>query len=134
MKTVAIYLAITIVFFCGSADVVKARPILHVLSVETAPDPQLVILLAGSDSVYAYMTGDLKAGKKYNFKELKDMLKGKQEDKSFSVLLRPSNNCKYKGTVDLLDIMKSTGMARYALVDISKEEEAYLTMIYPTVR
>ena len=129
MKTVAIF-AISLLVFGFTVHAKDRLPGTSSLY----PGQQLVVLLAGTDSLYAYTGGDMKNGKKYCFQELNAMLKTKQGEKDFMVLMRPSSKCSYKGTVNLLDLMKATGTTRYALLDISKEEETYLASIYPTVK
>lgn len=91
---------------------------------------RLVILLVGDNEIYAYPTGDIHKGKKYTYAECGDMLTEKKEDKRFSVMIKPAGNSTYRNTVNMLDEMKKVGIARYALVDITKEEEDYLRQIY----
>ena len=91
---------------------------------------RLVILLVGDNEIYAYPTGDIQKGKKYTYAECRDMLMIKKENKVFSVMIRPAANSTYRNTVNMLDEMKKVGIARYALIDITKEEEDYLRQIY----
>ncbi|HVW62708.1 MAG TPA: hypothetical protein VHC48_21805 [Puia sp.] len=91
---------------------------------------RLVILLVGDNEIYAYPTGDIHKGKKYTYAECRDMLMIKKENKTFSVMIRPAANSTYRNTVNMLDEMKKVGIARYALIDITKEEEDYLRQIY----
>jgi biopolymer transport protein ExbD len=92
---------------------------------------QLVVLITSSSDIYAYWGDDIRSGKKYTYPELTDLLKAKISDKDLSVLIRPSANSTYKNTVNILDVMQSTGIKHYALVDIKKEQEDYLRQIYP---
>lgn len=91
---------------------------------------RLVILLVGDNEIYAYPTEDIHKGKKYTYAECRDMLMVKKENKIFSVMIRPAGNSTYRNTVNMLDEMKKVGIARYALVDITKDEEDYLRQIY----
>jgi biopolymer transport protein ExbD len=90
---------------------------------------QLVILISGSDGIYAYIGGDIDKGKKYSYPEIADFLKARKSDKNFSVLIKPSENATYKNTVNMLDVLQTQQIQHYALVDITKEEENYLRRI-----
>lgn len=92
---------------------------------------QLVVLISGSNDIYAYWGDDIRSGKKYTYPELTDLLKVKTRDKDLSVLIRPSATSTYKHTVNILDVMKNTDIKHYALVDIKREQEDYLRQIYP---
>jgi biopolymer transport protein ExbD len=87
---------------------------------------QLVVLISGNQSIYAYMGSDIRKGKKYTYQGFTDMLKEKRSDKHFSVVIKPAQSSTYKNTVDMLDVMQIADIQHYALVDITKEEEKYL--------
>jgi biopolymer transport protein ExbD len=91
---------------------------------------QLNILVAGDDGIYAYWGDNLREGKKYTYEELTKLLKAKPSDGHFIAVIRPSAAATYKNTVDMLDVMKTTDVKHYALMDIRKEEEDYLRQIY----
>jgi biopolymer transport protein ExbD len=42
---------------------------------------------------------------------------------TFTVVIKPSNESNFKNTVDVLDEMAISGVSRYAIVDISPDEE-----------
>lgn len=83
---------------------------------------QVVIILAGDDSIYAYKGGDIKTIRQYTYAELRETLKKSSKDAKFSVLIKPTDNCTYKNTVNMLDEMTLAGVKHYELVEITKEE------------
>lgn len=91
---------------------------------------RLVILLSGSNDIYAYVGGDMRRGKKYTSQEIIDLVKERRSDKDFSVMIKAAENATYKNTVDMLDVMTTADIKHYALIDITKEEEGYLRQIY----
>lgn len=92
---------------------------------------RLVILLSGSNEIYAYIGGDIGRGKKYTYPEIIDFVKERRPDMNFSVVIKAGENTTYKNTVDMLDVMTIADIKHYTLVDITKEEEGYLHHIYP---
>ena len=90
---------------------------------------QLVILLSGHNDIYAYRGSDIRKGKKYTYQEITNMLKDRKTDTAF-VVIRPAQSSTYHNIVDMLDVMTIAGIKHYALVDITKNEEAYLHEIY----
>lgn len=91
---------------------------------------RLVILLNGDNEIYIYPTEDIRAGKKYTYPECREMLNRRKSGEKFSIMIRPSASSTYRNTVHMLDEMKTAGIRRYALIDITKEEEDYLRQIY----
>ncbi|HTR28109.1 MAG TPA: biopolymer transporter ExbD [Puia sp.] len=87
---------------------------------------RLTILLGDDRHIYGYMGTDIRSGKKYTYDELKDALMAKRRDNAFSVQIRPSKNSTYKGTVDMLDLMKTAAIKNYTLVEITDNEENFL--------
>lgn len=55
-----------------------------------------------------------------NLKSL--LIKTNGNDKKLMVVIKPTDKCNFKHTVDLLDEMTLNEVHRYAMVDISKEE------------
>jgi hypothetical protein len=100
----------------------KAKPALaHPAVADT-----LVILLFNREGIYAYPGTNIKAGRKYTYPELRMLLNGKKSSNNLSVIIKPCVKSTYKNTVSMLDEMKQAGITRYALVDITREEEDYL--------
>jgi biopolymer transport protein ExbD len=87
---------------------------------------RLVILVFGSRDIYAYTGAYIRSGKKYSYRELTDLLNAKKTDTNLMVVIKPAKSCTYKNTVDMLDEMKIADVKRYALVDITDQEESYL--------
>src|SRR5258708_2513276 len=90
---------------------------------------RLVILLSGSNDIYAYMGGNMRKGKKYTYQKMTELVKQRKSDQNFSVVIKPAKSTTYKNTVNMLDVMTTTDIKHYALVDITKEEEDYLHQI-----
>jgi biopolymer transport protein ExbD len=91
---------------------------------------RLVILLSGSEDIYAYTGGDMGKGKKYTYPEITDLLKERRSDKNFSVVIKAAENTTYKNTVDMLDVMTTADIKHYSLIDITKVEGDYLRKFY----
>jgi biopolymer transport protein ExbD len=87
---------------------------------------RMTILLSDNVGLFAFMRGDMQKGKIYSSEELIKLLKTNNTLNKFHVLIKPSVNSSYKSLVDALDMMTIAGIKRYALVDISKDEEDYL--------
>ena len=63
--------------------------------------------------------------KSSNFKEIRDVLIQKKQSTDTSdlvVVIKPNDECSYKNVIDILDEMSINVIKRYALVDISPEE------------
>ena len=87
---------------------------------------RLVILVFGNTDIYAYKGSYIGSGKKYRYQDLTDLLKAQETDTNFMVVIKPAKNCTYKNTVDMLDEMKIADVKRYALVDITDQEQNFL--------
>ena len=90
-------------------------------------------LLVGKDNNIFYYEGQLAPDgsnfKSTNFKEIRTVIINKKrstDPKDFVVVIKPSAESTYKNTVDLLDEMTINDVKRYALVDISEPEFAFL--------
>jgi len=91
----------------------------------------LTILLGKENHVF-YYEGILKADatgtnfKSTNFKEIRDVLIQKKQNTDTAdlvVVIKPNDECSYKNVIDILDEMSINVIKRYALVDISPDEE-----------
>jgi biopolymer transport protein ExbD len=71
----------------------------------------------------------MRKGKKYTYPEMTELVRQRRSDKNFSVVIKPAKSTTYKNTVDILDVMTTTDIKHYALVDIKQEEEDYLDQI-----
>lgn len=90
-------------------------------------------LMIGKDNNIFYYEGQLAPDgsnfKSTNFKEIRSIIINKKrstDPKDFVVVIKPSAESTYKNTVDLLDEMTINDVKRYALVDISEAEFAFL--------
>jgi biopolymer transport protein ExbD len=90
-------------------------------------------LMIGKDNNIFYYEGQLAPDgsnfKSTNFKEVRSIIINKKrstDPKDFVVVIKPSAESTYKNTVDLLDEMTINDVKRYALVDISEPEFAFI--------
>lgn len=101
----------------------------------------LTVMLGKGDQVYYYM-GQLKPdGSNFlstNFKDIRKIIIDKKKDvmnmgralgypsdtldKDFVVVIKPNKEASYKNTVDMLDEMTINNVHRFALVDITDDE------------
>ncbi len=92
-------------------------------------DRSALTIMLGKDNNVFYYEGSLATNasnfKSSNFKEIRDEIISKKNstDTSFMVIIKPNDESTYKNTVDILDEMKINLVARYALVDISWQED-----------
>jgi biopolymer transport protein ExbD len=96
---------------------------------DTSSPNRLVILLFGDQGIYVYTGTGIRAGKKYTYRELQKWLKEKKSTSLGTILIKPAASTTYKNTVNILDALKLAGITRYALVNISPAEEAYVQKI-----
>src|SRR5438270_11195774 len=101
----------------------------------------LTLLLGKKNQIYYYM-GQMKPdGSNFvtsNYKDIRKVIQDKKKeviahgrqlgyakdsaDKDFVVVIKPNKESTYKNTVDALDEMSINGVQRYALVDITPQE------------
>jgi biopolymer transport protein ExbD len=89
----------------------------------------LTIMLAKNDQIYYYEGDDPVKMQSSNFKAIRDVIldkKRRTDTADFVVVLKPSKDCTYKNTVNILDEMTIDGVKRYALVDNVSPYEADL--------
>ncbi len=86
------------------------------------------VMLSKDDHVYYYegiLAVDGSNFKSTDFKGIRDALidkKKRTDEKDLVVVIKPSAECSYKNTVDILDEMLINNIERYALVDIADSE------------
>lgn len=88
----------------------------------------LTIMLGKDDNVF-YYEGILDPNganfKSSNFKEIRDVIINKKKTTAsddFVVVIKPSEESKYKNVIDILDEMAINEVKRYAMVDIAESE------------
>lgn len=89
----------------------------------------LTIMLAKNDQIYYYEGDDPTKLQPSNFKAIRDVIldkKRRTDTADFVVVLKPSKDCTYKNTVNILDEMTIDAVKRYALVDNVSPYEAKL--------
>jgi biopolymer transport protein ExbD len=86
------------------------------------------ILLSKDNHVYYYegqLLPDASNFKSTNFKELRGILldkKARTPEKDLVVIIKPNELSNYKNVVDVLDEMTITEIKRYAMIDITPQE------------
>jgi len=93
-------------------------------------DKSALTILLGKDNNVFYYEGQLdpngaKNFKSSNFKDIRDEIIQKRNatDTTFMVIIKPNDESTYKNVLDILDEMKINMIGRYALVDISPQED-----------
>ena len=101
----------------------------------------MTILLSASNKIFYYYGTEFAADNQQMYqtsfdesKGLGRVIRGKQlelesrhiEKVQLAVLIKPGNETSYRDFVDVLDEMLINGVTRYAVVDLEKEEAAYL--------
>lgn len=88
----------------------------------------LTIMLGKADQVYYYEGQLLPDGSNFkstNFKGIRDVIINKKRTTppdDLVVVIKPNDEATYKNTVDILDEMTINGIKRFALVDITPQE------------
>jgi len=88
----------------------------------------LTIMLGKGDQVYYYEGQLLPDGSNFkstNFKGIRDVIINKKRStppEDLVVVIKPNEEATYKNTVDILDEMTINGIKRFALVDITPQE------------
>jgi biopolymer transport protein ExbD len=109
----------------GTLHLPKEEHLDHLPS-DTTIAKQFVILIFDEGGIYAYTGADMRSGRKYTYPELRQFLAMQKSDTTRTILIKAAANASYKNTVGMLDVMQQSGIKKYALIDISKEEENYL--------
>lgn len=88
----------------------------------------LTVMLGKADQVYYYegmLAVDGSNFKSTNFKGIRDIIidkKRRTPPEDLVVVIKPNEEATYKNTVDMLDEMTINGIKRFALVDITPQE------------
>ena len=88
-------------------------------------------IMLGKDNNVFYYEGQLNVSagsnnfKASNFKDIRDVIMQKKArtDTTFMVIIKPTDESTYKNVVDILDEMSINMVGRYALVEISPDED-----------
>jgi biopolymer transport protein ExbD len=86
----------------------------------------LTVVLGEKDKVYWYIGVTEPKVNVTSFSKdgvRKVLTEHNQEIKEMIVLIKPTDKSRYKNVVDILDEMSITNIARYALVDVTPEDE-----------
>lgn len=93
----------------------------------------LTLMMSKNDVVYYYegmLAPDGSNFKTTTFKEVREVILTKKKSTDpddFVVVIKPTKDCTYKNTVDILDEMTINDVKRYALVDIAEAEQMLIT-------
>lgn len=94
----------------------------------------LTLMMSKNDVVYYYegiLAPDASNFKTTTFKEVREVILNKKKSTNpddFVVVIKPTKECTYKNTVDILDEMTINDVKRYALVDIAEVEQQLINM------
>jgi biopolymer transport protein ExbD len=95
-----------------------------------AKESGALTIMLGKDNNVFYYEGILKPDgsnfKSSNFKDIRDEIINKKKNTDTSdlvIVIKPNDESTYKNVVDILDEMAINVVKRYALVDISPEED-----------
>jgi len=98
-----------------------------------AKESGALTILLGKDNNVFYYEGILQPNatnfKSSNFKEIRDEIIHKKQTTDTAdlvVIIKPNDESTYKNVIDILDEMSINVIKRYALVDISPEEDYFL--------
>ena len=89
----------------------------------------LTLVLLKNNMLYAYFGNDINNGRSLEIKEArKVILEGVQKftRDSLIVLIKPTKEATYSNSVDILDEMSINRINKYKMVDLNKQEEAFL--------
>lgn len=87
------------------------------------------LILLKDNMIYAYDHDKMREGKSIPFNELHQLLNEsikRHSTDSLNVLIKATEEATYRNVVDALDEMAITGIAKYAVTDINKEEKEFL--------
>jgi hypothetical protein len=88
-----------------------------------------VILVSDINETFVYSGTNIAGGRKYTYNELKKYLASKCTNSNLSILIKPLAGNTMKSTAEMLELMTRTNIKKYALADISKEEEDYFNQL-----
>lgn len=87
-------------------------------------------ILINNDSIYCYRGADVQKGTFYSitgknsYRSYIKKLKAASGD-SLRIIIKPTQSCSYKTTVDVLDEMTINGIARYTMVQLSEADKSF---------
>lgn len=91
-------------------------------------DTKLTLVLLNDKSIYGYMGNDMKNGKQYDYKNVRDAVLSeynKYKDE-FAVVIKSMPKATPQNAIDILDQMEIIRVKRYAMVDITEKEKEFL--------
>jgi biopolymer transport protein ExbD len=91
----------------------------------------LTIMLGKDDQVYYYFGQDAMNMKNASFKEIRKVIiekKKNTKEEDFVVVIKANDEATYKNAVDILDEMKINEVTKYALVNISEDENKLIKL------
>jgi biopolymer transport protein ExbD len=92
----------------------------------------LTLLLSGKDQIYYYEGDDLRTMHFVSSSGIRSVIlekKMKTDPSKFMVVIKPGRESSFKNVVGILDEMVINGVKRYAMVEISPEESAWMRKI-----
>jgi biopolymer transport protein ExbD len=92
-------------------------------------DSKLTLVLLKNDMIFGYFGNDIDNGTSLKTKEARKIItQGVQKftRDSLIVIIKPSEEATYKNSVDILDEMAINEIIRYEMIDLTKEEKAFL--------
>lgn len=94
--------------------------------------PIVTLLLMKNTRIYYYEGAGAVNGKTVSLEEIGDMLEEKKkspDSATFTVVIKPVKDASYKSIVNVLDQMQVHDIKKYALVDISNNEQKLVNNI-----
>jgi len=94
-------------------------------------ETKLTLVLLGNDLIFGYKGNNISGGKRYLYSIIRSLIA--EESKKYSpdefvVIIKPTKESSYKNTVDVLDEMIINNIKKYAMRDITKEEQKFVMM------
>jgi biopolymer transport protein ExbD len=84
---------------------------------------KLTLILINDNTIYAYKQNQMQSGRFYNTESIKKEI---SDNKEIAIVIKPSAKTSYQFTVDMLDQMTINDVKKYAMVDLSKEEQKFI--------
>ena len=91
----------------------------------------VVKLLCTDNFIYAYQGRNIAGGEKYTYNPIGTFLQ-KQErilGKGLIVVVKPNDQSTYQNFIDIMDEIKKDNIEKYALTDITKDEDIYVKQL-----
>ncbi|HEY5774117.1 MAG TPA: biopolymer transporter ExbD [Chitinophagaceae bacterium] len=93
------------------------------------PAGAITLILLQNDLIYFYEGNNYKDGKLTDFYSVRTLILEKKKStdiKKFVVIIKPTDKSTYKNSVDALDEMAINDVKRYAMVEISDDEQLFV--------